>query len=135
MIRLAAVVVGGLATAALFGSTGIAWADSAPDITGQKYSDAQGTLSDGGFTPVVSTTVGDREAWPDCVVTNAVERTVQPPENSGGSATNDVLVSLNCDASVASNKEPGNSAASPAGAAALAQQKEQAKEDAAKSSG
>lgn len=105
--------------AALWGS-GIAASAGVPDVTGQKYGDAQGALSDAGFTPVVSTTVGDRESWSDCVVTNAVERTVQPPENSGGSATNDVLVSLNCDAPVASAKQPGNSAASPAGRAAKA---------------
>jgi beta-lactam-binding protein with PASTA domain len=105
--------------AALWGS-GIAASAGVPNVTGQKYGDAQGTLSDAGFTPVVSTTVGDRLPWSQCVVTNAVERTVQPPANSSGSATNDVLVSLNCDAAVASATLPGNSAASPAGRAAKA---------------
>jgi hypothetical protein len=128
MRKAVTLVAGAVAASALMTSigNGVASADSVPDITGQKYSDAQATLSSGGFIPVVSTTVGDRDSWSDCVVTNAVERTVQPPENSGGSSTNDVLVSLNCDAPVASAKTPGNSAASPAGRAALAEKKAQA---------
>jgi hypothetical protein len=91
------------------------------DVTGQKYSDAQSSLSSAGYKPVVQSTVGDQKAWPDCVVTRAQKRTVQPPENSSGSATNEMLVSLNCDAGVASATTPGNSAASPEGRAAAAQ--------------
>jgi hypothetical protein len=45
---------------------------------------------------------------------------VQAVENSGGSATNQLLVSLNCDAGVASAAKPGYSAASPEGKAAAA---------------
>ncbi len=56
----------------------------------------------------------------DCVVVNQVEQTVQPPENSGGSATNEILVSLNCEAGVASATTPGNSLASPVGRKAAA---------------
>jgi hypothetical protein len=72
------------------------------------------------MTAVVSTTVGDQKAWPDCVVTRAQQRTVQPAANSSGSATTQVLVSLNCDAGVASATAAGNSAASPEGKAAIA---------------
>jgi hypothetical protein len=72
------------------------------------------------MTAVVSTTVGDQKSWPDCVVTRAQQRTVQPPANSSGSATTQMLVSLNCDAGVASATAPGNSAASPEGKAAIA---------------
>jgi hypothetical protein len=107
-----------LAALAISGS-GVALADT--DVTGQKWSDAQGTLSGAGEKPVISTTVGDQKAWPDCIVTRTQKRTVQPPENSSGSATNEVLVSLNCDASIASATAPGNSAASPEGKAAAAQ--------------
>jgi hypothetical protein len=57
--------------------------------------------------------LGDQKSWPDCLVANQVARTVAPPENSAGSATNEVLVSLNCDAAAASVKSPGYSAASP----------------------
>jgi hypothetical protein len=97
---------------------GVAVADSSADVTGQKYSDAQGVLSGAGMTPVVESTVGDQKAWPDCIVTRTQKRTVQPPPNSSGSATNQMLVSLNCDAPVASATAPGNSAASPEGRAA-----------------
>jgi hypothetical protein len=98
--------------------SGVAVADSSADVTGQKYSDAQGVLSGAGMTPVVESTVGDQKAWPDCIVTRTQKRTVQPPPNSSGSATNQMLVSLNCDAPVASATAPGNSAASPEGRAA-----------------
>jgi hypothetical protein len=108
-----------LASLAVAGS-GVAVASSSPDVTGQKYSDAQSAISGAGFTPVVESTVGDQKAWPDCVVTRTQQRTVQPPENSSGSAINQLLVSLNCDAGVASAAKPGFSAASPQGKAAAA---------------
>jgi hypothetical protein len=69
---------------------------------------------------VVQSVVGDKKAWPDCVVTKAQKRTVKPPANSSGSATNQMLVSLNCEAGVATATQPGNSAASPEGRAAAA---------------
>ena len=108
-----------LAALAISGS-GVASASSSPDVTGQKYSDAQTTLSSAGFKPVVVSTVGDQKAWSDCIVTRTQQRTVQPPENSSGSATKEMLVSLNCDAGIASATTPGNSAASPEGRAAAA---------------
>lgn len=95
-------------------------AAAATDVTGQKYSDAQSSLSSAGLKPVVDTVVGDQKSWPDCVVTRAQKRTVQPPANSSGSATNEMLVSLNCEAGVATATTPGNSAASPEGKAAIA---------------
>ncbi|HVQ53459.1 MAG TPA: hypothetical protein VMS92_25790 [Mycobacterium sp.] len=100
--------------------SGVAVAGSTPDVSGQKYSDAQTAISGAGMKAVVSTTVGDQKAWPDCVVTHAQQRTVQPPENTSASATNQVMLSLNCDADVASATAPGNSAASPEGRAAIA---------------
>jgi hypothetical protein len=115
-VSAAATAVGALALA----GSGVAVASSSPNVTGQKYSDAQSAISSAGFTPVVESTVGDQKAWPDCVVTRTQQRTVQPPENSGGSATNELLVSLNCDAPVASATAAGNSAASPEGRAAAA---------------
>jgi hypothetical protein len=108
-----------VAAAAIAGS-GVAVADSSTDVTGQKYSDAQGVLSGAGLTPVVESTVGDQKSWPDCIVTRAQKRTVQPPPDSSGSATNEMLVSLNCEAPIASATSPGNSAASPEGRAAAA---------------
>jgi hypothetical protein len=114
----AGVAATALAALAISGS-GVALA-STTDVTGQKYSDAQSALSSAGLKPVVDTVVGDQKAWPDCVVTRAQKRTVQPPENSSGSATNEMLVSLNCEAGVATATTPGNSAASPEGRAAIA---------------
>lgn len=100
-------------------ASGVA-AAAGSDVTGQKYSDAQSALSSAGLKPVVETVVGDQKAWPDCVVTRAQKRTVQPPENSSGSASNEMLVSLNCEAGIATATTPGNSAASPEGRAAAA---------------
>ena len=98
----------------------MAAATSSTDVTGQKYSDAQSALSGAGMKPVVASTVGDQKAWPDCIVTRTQKRTVQPPPNSSGAQSSEVLVSLNCDAGIASAKTPGNSAASPQGKAAAA---------------
>jgi hypothetical protein len=92
-------------------------AASPPDETGKKYSDASAAFTQAGFTPVVSTTVGDKVPWPDCLVANAQQRTMKPPPNSKGSATQQVLVSLNCYSTRASAKRPGYSAASPQGKA------------------
>jgi hypothetical protein len=111
------------AVAFVLAESPVAIADSSTDVTGQKYSDAQGVLSGAGLKPVVETTVGDQKAWPDCIVTRTQKRTVQPPPNSSGSQTNEMLVSLNCEATVASATTPGNSAASPEGRAAAASAK------------
>jgi hypothetical protein len=118
-VRSVLVASVGIAALALAGS-GVAVANSSSDVTGQKYSDAQSALSSAGMKPVVESTVGDQKAWPDCIVTHVQKRTVEPPENSSGSATNEMLVSLNCEAPIASATTPGNSAASPEGKAAAA---------------
>ena len=113
----------GAAAAALvalgISGSGVA-AAATTDVTGQKYSDAQSALSSAGFKPVLSTIMGDQKSLPDCVVTRTQQRTVQPPANSSGSATKQMLVSLNCEASIASATQAGNSAASPEGKAAIA---------------
>jgi hypothetical protein len=101
-------------------TAGLANAGTPPSVNGQKYSDAQTALSGAGFTPVVSTTVGDKLAWSDCLVTNVVTRTQPAVENSSGSSVNQALVSLNCYGSEASNKGAGYSAGSPEGASLAA---------------
>ena len=108
---------------------GLANASAPPSVAGKKYSDAESVLSDAAFKPVISTTVGDQKAWPDCLVSNEVARTVAPPENSSGSATNEVLVSLNCYATNASAKGAGYSPSSPEGQAIAAAAKEKAAKD------
>ena len=104
-------------------------AAAATDVTGQKYSDAQSSLSSAGFKPVVDTVVGDQKSWPDCLVINVVGRSVPPPENSSGSSTNQALVSLNCYSAEASAKGSGYSAASPEGKAIAAAAKQKADEE------
>src|SRR5690242_11694809 len=95
----------------VFGSV-VAQAASDPNVVGQKYSDATGALSSAGLSVVVSTTVGDSLDRPDCIVTRQQSRSVAAPENTSASPTNQVLLSLNCGASVATAKSPGNSLAS-----------------------
>ena len=128
-------------TAAAAAATALATAVPAhaaapPTVTGKKYSDASATLSDAGFKPVVSTTVGDQQRWPDCLVSGETAQTIPPPPNSSGSPVDEVLVSLNCYATDATATGAGYSAASPEGreiAAEKAQEKaaEKAKEAAA----
>jgi hypothetical protein len=123
MMRGTRSILGAGATAAAIAALGLAGsgvAAAATDVTGQKYSDAQSALNSAGFKPVVSTIMGDQKSLSDCVVTRTQQRTVQPPANSSGSATKEMLVSLNCEASVASATQAGNSAASPEGKAAIA---------------
>lgn len=117
------------AVAAMLGTAGLADASSPPDVSGKTYSDASSALTSAGFTPVVSTTVGDQKSWPDCLVTNVVARTVAPPEDSSGSSTNEALVSLNCYSAEASAKGSGYSAASPEGKAIAAAAKAKADEE------
>lgn len=118
------------AMSAALATSAVAFAGTPPDVTGKKYGDASSTLSDAGFDPVVSTTVGDRKAWPDCLVSNVQTRSVPPPENSNGTTTNEALVSLNCDADEASATAPGYSSASPEGQAIAAEKKaEKEKQD------
>jgi len=93
--------------------TPVAHATTLPIVTGMKYGQASSVLRDAGLQPVVATTVGDREAWPDCLVAFVQRRDRQDPPNSGGGKTTLALVSLNCDGDVASATTPGYSAQSP----------------------
>lgn len=115
-MRIALGIAGAVAmSATALLSSGVASANIPPNVVGHKYSDAVGTLSGAGYRPIVSTTVGDHLQRPDCMVVNQVMRTVQPPQDSSGSATNEILLSLNCEAALASPGAPGNSAGSPVG--------------------
>ena len=105
--------------AAVFIDEGAAQAASSPNVVGQKYGDAESALSGAGYTVVVSTTVGDRESWPACVVVNQQVRTVSAPENTGGSRPIRCwCAELRCAGGLATS--PGNLLASPAGRAAAA---------------
>jgi hypothetical protein len=118
-ILISIAFISAIAAAAASG-TGVAQAASSPSVVGQKYSDAQAALSGAGYTIVVSNTVGDQTARPDCIVDHQQDRTVPPPENTSASPSKQTLLALNCDAQVASATSPGNSLASPQGRAAAA---------------
>jgi beta-lactam-binding protein with PASTA domain len=118
IIFSASVVATGVAVIGL--GNDVAQAASQPNVVGQKYSDAASQLSTAGLSVVVSTTVGDTVARPNCVVTRQEGRTEAPPENSSASPVSQVLLSLNCGAPVASATSSGNSLASPEGKAAAA---------------
>jgi hypothetical protein len=118
IILSASVVAIGAAVVGL--GIGVAQAGSQPNVVGQKYSDAASQLSTAGLSVVVSTTVGDTVSRPNCIVTHQEGRTLAPPENTSASPVDQVLLSLNCGAGVASATSSGNSLASPEGRAAAA---------------
>jgi hypothetical protein len=108
--------------------TGTATAD---DNAGQKYSDVSSALAKAGKTGVIATRSGDELADDDCVVTHS-EKASWRKGDSFAPVTDTVLLFLDCNASVASATESGNSAASPEGRAAIAKAKKDAAEAAAK---
>jgi hypothetical protein len=117
-----AIVAAAAVSTALLGAGSAAAAPSAADVVGQKYSDAADAISQGGGSAIVATTVGDKVGQDDCLVTNAA---VAPFLRDGGAYAKDsgeVMLSLNCNAGVASATTPGNSAASPMGRKTLADQ-------------
>jgi hypothetical protein len=102
-------------SAALLGA-GVATA--APDVVGQTYSDAKQTIQQTGATAVIATRTGSLADEGNCIVTNAWNKS----QVTGGrnQPSDQVMVALNCNASVATAGAPGNSAASPEGRQALA---------------
>ncbi|WP_435405467.1 hypothetical protein [Mycolicibacterium komossense] len=115
------------ALAALAFSGGVAAAD---DYAGQSYSDASAAISSAGQKVVIASTVGDQDAQGDCVVSHS-QKAPWIKGDSFAPVTDTVLVYLNCDAKLASNKTPGNSLASPEGQAEKATEDEAAAKAAA----
>ena len=121
--------VGATAVSMAFFGTGIAAAD---DYAGQKYSDASSAISDAGKKAVIASRAVDTLSDDDCIVTHSQSAPwIKGDDFSPVSDT--VLVYLNCNATVATAKDPGNSAGSPEGRAAIAaaqkkQQEEQSGE-------
>jgi hypothetical protein len=99
---------------AVFGS-GVAAAD---DYGGQTYADASKAISEAGKKAVIASRSGDTLSDDQCIVTHS-----QAAPWLKGDAfkpdTKTVLVYLNCNATVATAKDPGNSAGSPEGRAAI----------------
>ena len=97
-------------------------AAAAPDVTGKTYSEATATLKTAGFTAKLAAKVGDQLSQGDCLVSSqavlAPTSSFGPSQFKGGGGNNIVMLSLNCNAGLASAVEAGNSAASPEGRAA-----------------
>ena len=96
--------------------TGVAAAD---DYAGKTYADASSALSGASLKGVVATRAGDTLATDQCIVTRS-EKAPWIKGDKFGVVSDTVLLFLNCNATVASATEPGNSAASPEGRAAIA---------------
>ena len=99
---------------AFFGS-GVAAAD---DYAGQTYGDASAAISDAGQEAVIASRSGGTLSEDKCIVTSS-QSAPWIKGDDFAPVTDTVLVNLNCNATVASAKQPGNSAASPEGRAAL----------------
>jgi hypothetical protein len=111
-------MAGAAAASMMLIATGVAHA-ATPAVVGQKYSDASSALSDAGFTPTIGSSFGATLSQGDCVVTS--QRTKSTPQSGSHPTTGTtVVLSLNCNATLASAVSPGNSAASPEGRAAAA---------------
>jgi hypothetical protein len=99
-------------------STGIA--SAGPSVVGMTYAKAAEAVQAAGLTAVVSTTVGTALPQNDCIV---VSQVIRAPVTFGREYTaSKVLLSLNCNATLASPGKSGNSAASPAGQLAKQEQ-------------
>jgi hypothetical protein len=118
--KLRALAAAAGAAAAAF-SASVANAD--PDVSGMKYSEALSKLQSWGMTAQVSSRVGDRLAEGDCIVTGHTKSAMPARGFTADGPSVIVLVSLDCNGVPASAAQPGYSAASPEGRAAIEEQK------------
>jgi len=123
--------VGATAVSMTFLGSGIAAAD---DYSGQTYGDASKSISDAGKKAVIASRAGDTLSDDDCIVTHS-QSAPWIKGDDFSAVTDTVLVYLNCNATVATAKDPGNSAGSPEGRAAIAKAQEQQQEAQSGSSG
>lgn len=119
--------VGATAVSMAFFGSGVAAAD---DYSGQTYGDASKAISDAGKKAVIASRAGDTLSDDDCIVTHS-QSAPWIKGDDFAPITDTVLVYLNCNATVATAKDPGNSAASPEGKAAI----QKAQEDKSSGSG
>ena len=112
LARGAGAIGGAAALLALFGAGS---ASAVNEYAGQTYADAASSISGWG-TPVVATRVGSFLPTDQCMVSGS--RDASFLDGSGQSRGGIVLLDLNCNAATAASGHPGNSTASPEGAAA-----------------
>ena len=115
-------VAAAAASAVLFGA---GTAAAAPNVVGEKYSDAQEAIEEGGGTAVVASRFGDKMDEGDCIVTNAWDASfLRVGEDDGGQ----VNVALNCNGAYATAKNPGTSVQNPLGRQAKSEAEKEAAE-------
>jgi hypothetical protein len=113
--------VGATAVSMAFFGSGVAVAD---DYSGQTYGDATKAISDAGKKAVIASRAGDTLTDDQCTVTHS-QSAPWVKGDDFSPVTDTVLLYLNCNATVATAKDPGNSAASPEGKAAIQKAQEQ----------
>ena len=118
-------VAAAVIAAPLFVGCGVASTD---DYTGQTYADQSKAISDAKLTAVIATRAGDVLNQNNCIVTGS-EMSPWFKGDDFSPVTDAVLLNLNCNGGVAAATPPGNSAASPAGRAAIQAVKDQAAKD------
>ena len=126
----ATTAVGAMAVSMAFFGSGVA----AADYSGQTYSDASKAISDAGQKAVIASRAGDTLSDDDCIVTHS-QSAPWIKGDDFSPVTDTVLVYLNCNATVATAKDPGNSAGSPEGRAAIQKAQEQQQAEQSGSSG
>ena len=119
LIVLGTGAVGTAAVSMAFFGTGVAAAD---DYAGQTYADASSAASDAGQTVIVASRVGDKLAQDECIVTRSWDAPFVRDDVEGvfGHASDEVMLSLNCNGDHATATNPGASVASPEGREAKA---------------
>lgn len=131
MLTLRHLLAGATVAAAAAGAAlaGAGQATAVPDVVDRPYKDAQKIIQEYGGNAVVATRVGSGADEADCLVTNAWDAAVRRPNSRGRPVANqDVMVALNCNGALAAPGVPGNSAMSPVGRDAKAeQQREEAR--------
>lgn len=100
-------------------------ASAAPDVVGDKYSDAQEAIQESGGSAVVASRFGDKLDEGDCIVTNAWDASFLRIDSSDDSQVN---VVLNCSGAYASATNPGTSVQNPLGREAKSEAEKEAAE-------
>ena len=125
-MRMQVLGIGAVASAALaMALFGAGTATAAPDVVGEKYSDAKEAIEEDGGEAVVASRVGSTLEEDDCIVSNAWDASFLRIDASD---EDQVQVALNCAGDYATATNPGASVASPLGREAKSKAEEEAAE-------